>query len=118
MVASAATPARACRGAQPCGGYGPRPRRRRQSGRGSRRGEARAAVCVAGGAGCRRDGQGGGGVINLAVRILLAAGGAIAALFVARDSPNFGVVQGMLTTVVLVCVVLIVMLWRWRKDGE
>ena len=55
-------------------------------------------------------------MINLVVRILLAMGGSLAALFVARDSPNFGVVQGMLTTVVLVCFVLILVLWRWKKE--
>ena len=55
-------------------------------------------------------------MINLVVRIILAAGGGLAALFVARDSPNFGVVQGMLSTVVLVCIVLILVLWRWRKE--
>ncbi len=55
-------------------------------------------------------------MINLVVRILLAMGGSLAALFVARDSPNFGVVQGMLTTVVLVCLVLILVLWRWKKE--
>ncbi|MBP0464890.1 hypothetical protein J5Y09_13290 [Roseomonas sp. PWR1] len=54
-------------------------------------------------------------MINIAVRVLLALGGSIAALFVARDSPNFGVVQGMLSTVVLVCFVLLVVLWRWRR---
>lgn len=56
-------------------------------------------------------------MINLVVRILLALGGALAAFLVAEDSPNFGVVQGMLSTVVLVCFVLIIVLWRWRK-GE
>lgn len=55
-------------------------------------------------------------MINLVVRILLALGGSLAALFVARDSPNFGVVQGMLSTVVLVCFVLILVLWRWKKE--
>jgi multisubunit Na+/H+ antiporter MnhB subunit len=57
-------------------------------------------------------------VINIAVRILLALGGSLAALFVARDSPNFGVVQGMLSTVVLVCFVLILVLWRRGKKEE
>lgn len=56
------------------------------------------------------------GMINLVVRLVLAAGGSLAALFVARDSPNFGVVQGMLSTVVLVCIVGIIVLWRWRKE--
>ena len=55
-------------------------------------------------------------MISLIVRVILAGGGALAALFVARDSPNFGVVQGMLSTVVLVCLVLLVVLWRWKKD--
>lgn len=55
-------------------------------------------------------------MINLVVRILLAVGGSVAALFVARDAPNFGVVQGMLSTLVLVCVIGILVLWRWRKD--
>jgi hypothetical protein len=55
-------------------------------------------------------------MINLIVRLVLAAGGGLAALFVARDSPNFGVVQGMLATVALACAVLLVVLWRWRKD--
>lgn len=57
-------------------------------------------------------------MINLAVRIVLAAGGSLAALFVARDSPNFGVVQGMMATIVLVCVVGIIVLWRWRKEED
>ena len=55
-------------------------------------------------------------MINLIVRVVLALGGGLAAIFVARDSPNFGVVQGMLSTVVLVCAVLLIVLWRWRKD--
>jgi hypothetical protein len=55
-------------------------------------------------------------MINLVVRIVLAAGGGLAALFVARDSPNFGVVQGMLSTVVLVCIIGLIVLWRWKKD--
>lgn len=57
-------------------------------------------------------------MINIAVRILLALGGSLAALFVARDSPNFGVVQGMLSTVVLVCFVLILVLWRRGRKEE
>jgi len=56
-------------------------------------------------------------MINLIVRVLLAMGGALAAFFVAEDSPNFGVVQGMLTTLVLVCIVGIIVLWRWNKDA-
>ena len=55
-------------------------------------------------------------MINLVVRIVLAAGGSLAALFVAQDSPNFGVVQGMLSTIVLVCVVGVIVVWRWKKE--
>lgn len=55
-------------------------------------------------------------MINLVLRVVLAAGGALAGLIVARDSPNFGVVQGMLATVVLVCIVGLIVLWRWRKE--
>jgi len=50
-------------------------------------------------------------------RIVLAAGGAMAALLVARDSPNFGVVQGMLATMVPVCIVVILVLWRWQNEA-
>ena len=57
-------------------------------------------------------------MINLLVRIVLAAAGSLAALLVARDSPNFGVVQGMLAIVVLVCAVGLIVLWRWRKEEE
>jgi hypothetical protein len=57
-------------------------------------------------------------MINLLVRIVLALGGSLAALLVARDSPNFGVVQGMLATVVLVCAVGLIVLWRWKKEEE
>ncbi|MBR0651728.1 hypothetical protein GXW78_18810 [Roseomonas terrae] len=56
-------------------------------------------------------------MINFVVRVVLALGGTLAALFVARDSPNFGVIQGMMATLVLVCLVGIIVLWRWRK-GE
>ncbi|WP_424810830.1 hypothetical protein [Roseococcus sp. YIM B11640] len=45
------------------------------------------------------------------VRIALIAGGSVAAYFVAPDSPNYTVVQGMMTVlliaiIVLACVVL------------
>lgn len=55
-------------------------------------------------------------MINLVVRGILALGGGLAALFVARDSPNFGVVQGMMATLSLVCLVGVIVMWRWRKD--
>ena len=44
----------------------------------------------------------------LLVRILLALGSGAAALFVAKDSPNFEVVQGMLAVVVAVALLIMV----------
>ena len=44
----------------------------------------------------------------LLVRILLTLASGVAALFVARDSPNFEVVQGMLALIVAVAVLIMV----------
>jgi hypothetical protein len=44
----------------------------------------------------------------LLIRALLAFSGAVAALFVARDAPNFEVVQGMLALIAAVAVLLLV----------
>jgi hypothetical protein len=46
------------------------------------------------------------------LRGLLAAAGAIAALFVARDAPNFMVVEGMVATVLIAAIVLVLALTR------
>lgn len=46
--------------------------------------------------------------MGLVVRGLLALGGAAAAVLVARDSPNFGVVQGMLALVAAVAFLIAV----------
>ncbi|MGG5886338.1 hypothetical protein ACLF3G_04295 [Falsiroseomonas sp. HC035] len=46
------------------------------------------------------------------VRGLLLAAGAIAALFVARDAPNFAVVEGMVAVVLVAGIVLAVALTR------
>ena len=40
--------------------------------------------------------------MGIVIRALLALGGAVAAVLVARDSPNFGVVQGMMALVAAV----------------
>jgi hypothetical protein len=40
------------------------------------------------------------------VRIVLVAAGAIAAVFVARDAANFGVVQGMVAVALIAAVVI------------
>ena len=44
--------------------------------------------------------------MGIVIRALLALGGAVAAALVARDSPNFGVVQGMLA--ILAAVVFLI----------
>jgi hypothetical protein len=46
------------------------------------------------------------------IRIILVAAGAVTALFVAQDAPNFSVVQGMVAVVLIAAVVLAVALLR------
>jgi len=46
--------------------------------------------------------------MGLLIRLLLAASGTMAAVLVARDAPNFGVVQGMLALLLAVCVLLLI----------
>ncbi len=46
-------------------------------------------------------------MISLIVRVVLALGGSLAAFFVARDSPNFGVVQGMVAVAILAAAVIV-----------
>jgi hypothetical protein len=48
------------------------------------------------------------------MRIPLALAGAIAALFVARDAPNFAVVEGMIAIAIIAVVVLALALTRKR----
>jgi len=43
--------------------------------------------------------------MQLIVRVALLAGGAVAALFVSRDAPNFDVVQGLMAIAVIAVVV-------------
>jgi hypothetical protein len=50
----------------------------------------------------------------LVLRLLLLAAGALAALFVARDAPNFGVVQGLLAVGILAAAVVAAALIRRR----
>lgn len=52
--------------------------------------------------------------MGLLVRLLLIPAGLLGALFVARDSPNFGVVQGMLATGLLALALIGVVLVRRR----
>ncbi len=46
------------------------------------------------------------------LRILLVGAGAITALFVARDAPNFVVIEGMVATVIIAAIVLTLALTR------
>jgi hypothetical protein len=48
------------------------------------------------------------------VRIPLAVAGVVAAWFVARDAPNFGVVQGMVAVALIAAVVVVLALFRRR----
>jgi hypothetical protein len=46
------------------------------------------------------------------IRILLVVAGAIAALLVAREAPNFAVVQGMVAVVLVALVVIAIAFFR------
>jgi hypothetical protein len=48
-------------------------------------------------------------------RLVLAAAGAITAIFVARDAPNFQVVEGMVGIALIAAVVVAVVLLSWRR---
>jgi membrane protein YdbS with pleckstrin-like domain len=55
----------------------------------------------------------------LIVRLLMAAGAAVTGLFVAADSPNYSVIQGLAAIAVLAAAVFLVALWpRRRTPGE
>jgi hypothetical protein len=55
--------------------------------------------------------------VQFIVRLVLAAASSIAALFVARDSPNFEVVAGMIGVAVIAGVVLATVIATRRRDG-
>ncbi|MBU8541364.1 hypothetical protein [Falsiroseomonas tokyonensis] len=52
--------------------------------------------------------------MSLLLRGLLVAAGAVTALFVARDAPNFAVVEGMVAVVIIAAIVLVLALTRKR----
>jgi hypothetical protein len=54
------------------------------------------------------------GTKTMWLRLVLAAAGAIAATFVARDAPNFGVVQGFVGIAVIAAVVVVLALFPKR----
>ena len=51
-------------------------------------------------------------------RLILVAAGAITALFVSRDAPNFDVVSGMVGIGVIAVIVLGLVLLNWRRRGR
>jgi membrane protein YdbS with pleckstrin-like domain len=51
----------------------------------------------------------------LIVRLLMAAGAAVTGLFVAADSPNYSVIQGLAAIAVLAAAVFLVALWPRRR---
>lgn len=48
-------------------------------------------------------------------RLVLAAAGVITAVFVARDAPNFQVVEGMVGLALVAAVVVAMVLLGWRR---
>ena len=48
-------------------------------------------------------------------RLVLAAAGAITAIFVARDAPNFDVVEGMVGIGLIAALVMAMVLMGWRR---
>ena len=54
--------------------------------------------------------------MSLVVRGILAVAGALAALFVARDSANFGLVQAAIGLLLVVAAIAVVVFLRRRKS--
>jgi hypothetical protein len=52
-------------------------------------------------------------------RVALAAGGLVTGWFVARDAPNFSVIQGIAAMLIIAAVVAAAALWPalWRRRG-
>lgn len=53
-------------------------------------------------------------MITWLIRLVLIGAGAIAALFVARDAENFGVIQGMVAVALIALVIVVIALTRRR----
>lgn len=53
--------------------------------------------------------------MSLFVRILLALAAPITALFVARDSLNFGIIQTMVATVIATIIVIVFAFWPYMR---
>jgi uncharacterized membrane protein YhaH (DUF805 family) len=56
-------------------------------------------------------------MINWIVGVLMAIGGAIATWMIARDNPNFELVQGAIATIVLAAIIALIAFWPriWRR---
>jgi uncharacterized membrane protein YoaK (UPF0700 family) len=57
-------------------------------------------------------------VIYWPVRILLIVAGSIAGLMVAKDAPNFGLVQVMVAMMLVVLIVFVLAFWPERWTGK
>jgi hypothetical protein len=59
-------------------------------------------------------------VLSWIVRLLMIAAGVVAEWFVSRDAPNFGVLQGAVSLLLLVLSVFVLAFWppRWSQTIE
>jgi hypothetical protein len=64
---------------------------------------------------CLRRAKGDRIVMTWIIRLLLIAGGLLAALLVERDAPSFVVIQGAMGLLVLVSIVAAFAFWRRRR---
>jgi hypothetical protein len=57
-------------------------------------------------------------MIGWIVRALLALGGGVTSLFIARDAPNFGVIQMVMALLLLILVLAVIAFWpeRWTAS--
>jgi uncharacterized membrane protein YoaK (UPF0700 family) len=58
-----------------------------------------------------------GSMVNWIVGGLMAIAGVIAAWFIARDAPNFELVQGAVATILLAAIIALIAFWPriWRR---
>ncbi len=56
--------------------------------------------------------------MGLILRVVMFAAAPIAALFVARDSLNFGIIQTMIAIILIVAVLILVAIWPHRNKNK
>lgn len=56
--------------------------------------------------------------MGLILRVVMFAAAPIAALFVARDSLNFGIIQTMIAIILIVAVLIVVAIWPHRNKNK